>query len=348
MEKQVIELPREVVIGDDVLEEVAESCKRIGLKGPVLVLSGTKTKDIAGLKVLDILKKAGFKSEFAIADSIKKEDVDKIIEESKKYNFIVGVGGGTVIDVAKYSAFKLSIPFVSVPTAPSHDGIASSRATLSYNGIKYSYDARAPRAIIADLKIVSRAPFRLIASGCADMIAKITAVADWRLAFDEKGEEYSEYAASLALLGAQTVLSSTDLIKGREKRGIKNLLQSLISSSIAMCIAGSSRPASGSEHLISHALDTLCPDKRSLHGEQCGVGCIIASYLHGMEWQKIRDALKNLGCPVNAKELGISDAYIIKAISTARLIRANRYTILDKVNMDKKKAEEVAKITGVI
>ncbi len=348
MKKQIIELPREIVIGDDVIDDTAEMCKRIGLKGPVLVISGPHTKDVAGLKVVENLRKAGYEVDFDVAISIKKSDVDKIVEESKTHNFIVGVGGGKIIDIAKYSAYNLDIPFISVPTAPSHDGIASPRATLSYNGQKYSYDARAPRAIIADLNIISKAPFRLIASGCADMIAKLTAVTDWRLAHDEKGEYFSEYAASLALLSAQIVLNSTDKIKKRNKDGIKDLVKSLISSSIAMCIAGSSRPASGSEHLISHSLDSLVKDKKSLHGEQCGVGCIISSYLHGMDWKKVRDSLRNLGCPINSKELGVSDSYIIRAIATAKLIRPDRYTILHKIDMDEDKAEKAARITGVI
>jgi glycerol-1-phosphate dehydrogenase [NAD(P)+] len=112
-----------------------------------------------------------------------------------------------------------------------------------------------------------------------------------------------------------------------------------------MGIAGSSRPCSGSEHQFSHALDMIC-EKPALHGEQCGVGTILMTYLHGKDWERVRDALKVVKAPVNSKELGIDDSYIIKALTMAHSIR-DRYTIL-RSGLSEESAIDLAKKTGVI
>jgi glycerol-1-phosphate dehydrogenase [NAD(P)+] len=113
-----------------------------------------------------------------------------------------------------------------------------------------------------------------------------------------------------------------------------------------MSIAGSSRPASGSEHKFSHALDAMAP-KPALHGEQCGVGTIMMAYLHGGDWQRIRQALQSIGAPVDARGLGVEDRCIIQALLHAKDIRPERYTILGE-GLTKKAAQELAKVTMVI
>ncbi len=123
-------------------------------------------------------------------------------------------------------------------------------------------------------------------------------------------------------------------------------MKALVASGVAMSIAGSSRPASGSEHKFSHALDEVAP-KPALHGEQCGVGTIMCMYLHGGNWQEIRSSLETIGAPTNAAQLGIEEEYIIEALLHAHTIRPERYTILG-TGLTREAAEKVAKITGVI
>lgn len=348
MDLKGIELPREIKIGEDLVNEFGEICKELDLRGKGLILTGPNTQDIAGKKIFDSLKSSGLDVEMQISNSIDKKDVDKLVEQAKRFNFIIAVGGGKIIDVAKYSSFQLKIPYVSFPTAPSHDGIASLRATLSENGKHFSYPTKAPLAIVVDMNIIEKSPYRLVAAGCGDVIAKITAIEDWKLAHKEKGEEFNEYAASIALSAANVVLNSTKLIRKMNKKGLRDLVESLISCGIAMSIAGNSRPASGSEHLFSHALDRVCENKKSKHGEQVGVGTILCSYLHKLNWKRIRKALKDLNCPTTSRELGIQDIYIIKALVAAKDIREDRYTILNKLNLTEDKARKVAVATGVI
>jgi len=206
---------------------------------------------------------------------------------------------------------------------------------------------KVPLAIIADSSVIAKAPYRLLASGVGDVIAKFTAVLDWRLAHKLKNEYYGEYAASLALLSAKHVLCYANVIRRGDEKAVRIVMEALISSSIAMCIAGSTRPGSGSEHLFSHALDLIAP-KPALHGEQCGVGTIMMAYLHGKDWRKIRRTLKRIGAPTTAKELGIPDYYIIKALTIAHKIRPERYTILGETGLTWEAAENLARTTGVI
>lgn len=349
MEAHRIELPREIIIGNNILKNVAAACKNLHLEGSCLLLSGPTTMGVAGKAIYEELNRSGYAVESVIADSIDKAEVDKIVEKAKSFGFIIGVGGGKVIDIAKYASFKSGIQFISVPTAPSHDGIASSRATLNGdNGLRMSYDAQVPAAIMADIDIISKAPYRLIASGCADIISNMIAVEDWQLGHKKTGEYYSDYAASIAVLAANVISDSAGMIRSMDQRGIRNLMEAIVSSGAAMCIAGSSRPASGSEHSFSHALDMLYPEKKSLHGEQCGVGSILMAYLHNLPWQRIIENLKSIGCPISAEELGVPDELIIKALLAAKDIKKDRYTILNEADLDEEKAWELARVTGVV
>ncbi|MEM3703548.1 MAG: sn-glycerol-1-phosphate dehydrogenase, partial [Candidatus Bathyarchaeia archaeon] len=211
----------------------------------------------------------------------------------------------------------------------------------------FSVMAQAPTAIIADTDLIAQTPHRLLASGCGDVVAKFTAVRDWKLAHMEKNEYYGEYAASLALMSARLVMRNASLIKPKNEEGLRVLLEALISCGVAMSIAGSSRPCSGSEHLFSHALDVIKPNS-ALHGEQCGVGAIVMAYLHGVNWRHIRETLKIVGAPTNAYELGLTKEDVVKALFMAPSIRPERYTILNKLSLSLEECEEIAKLTEII
>ncbi|KAB3542712.1 MAG: NAD(P)-dependent glycerol-1-phosphate dehydrogenase, partial [ANME-2 cluster archaeon] len=273
-------------------------------------------------------------------------NIDSTITAAENTSFLVGVGGGTVIDVAKLASTMLDIPFLSVPTAAAHDGIASMRASIARDGDTVSVPAQAPLGIIADTEIIARAPHRFLASGCGDLVSNYTAVLDWELAHRLRNAPYSEYAATLSRMTAQIVMDRAETIKPELEESARLVIKALVSSGVAMSIAGSSMPASGSEHKFSHALDRIAPEP-ALHGEQCGVGTIMMMYLHGGNWQQIRDALRTVGAPTTATELGIPDRCIIDALVHASEIRPERYTILG-AGLTEDAAMNVAKITGVV
>lgn len=344
-----MQLPREVIVGKGTLARVKEVVQRLNLSGSALIIAGAKSCEIAGKKVRDLLSQTGMTVDTLLVKTATIKDVlmveDRI--ENWKPRVLIGVGGGTKIDAAKLSSSRQGIPFISVPTTLSHDGIASPLASVKGTDKPYSIMAQAPLAIVADTDIIAQAPWRSVTSGCGDVMAKFTAVKDWKLAHTEKDEYYGEYASSLALMSARLVMRNAELIKPGNNEGLRVLLEALISCGVAMSIAGSSRPCSGSEHLFSHALDIIhCP--YSMHGEQCGVGSVLAAYLHRANWKRIRDTLKHIGAPTTASELGVKDEDVVKALEMAAEIRPERYTILQKLNLDREACKKVAKITGVI
>jgi glycerol-1-phosphate dehydrogenase [NAD(P)+] len=344
-----MQLPREVIVGKDTLSSIPDVAKRLGLKGKALVMSDHQCYEIAGKAVSGFLEQSGLAVDFLYVKTMTMGDVLAVEEQIKKIKpqVLFGVGGGTVIDSAKVSSGKLKIPFISVPTTVSHDGIASPLASIKGSDKPFSVLAQAPLAIVADTQVIAKGPWRFVVSGCGDIISKYTAVKDWKLAHMEKGEYYGGYAASLALMSAKLVTENAELIVYRQDEGLRVLLEALISCGVAMSIAGSSRPCSGAEHLFSHALDII-NSKHAMHGEQCGVGSILTAYLQKGDWQRIKTTLKHLGAPTTAAELGIQDAEVVKALEMAAKIRPERYTILHKLNLGVEACEKTAKATGVI
>ena len=216
-------------------------------------------------------------------------------------------------------------------------------SSIRSEGRKTSMQAIPPIAVVADTKIISKAPRRLLGAGVGDIISNQTAVLDWKLAGQKA--DYSEYAAALSEMAAKLVVHDIEKVASGSEEGVRLVVKALISSGVAMSIAGTSRPASGGEHKFSHWLDSNC-DNPALHGEQCGLGSIVTMYLHGGNWEKIRDTLSTVKAPVTAKELGIDESLLLSALINSKEIRPQRTTILDKKTSSQ--IEEAALATGVI
>lgn len=341
-----MELPREVWMGPGVLKKVSGTCRRLSLGKRGYLVADENTFEIAGREIENSLLEEDIEVDHSLISRADLKTAEKISKDSEDSDFLLGVGGGTCIDIAKYVSFQGGKPFISVPTAASHDGIASSGASIKGRESPTSVQAQAPLAIIADTLVIRDSPFYLTAAGCGDMIANYTAVLDCELASKENNDSYSEYAAALSRMSAKLVEKNVDVIKEGTEEGARKIVKALISSGVAMSIAGSSRPASGAEHLFSHALDQIVPDP-ALHGEQCGVGAILMTELHGEDWKFIRRSLKIVGCPTNAEELGVESEYIIEALTKAHQIRPERYTVL-RDGLSEEEAKELAKKTEVI
>jgi len=344
-----MQLPREVIVGKDVLRRVGETCRRLGFSGSALVVTGPKVEGIAAAPVIESLTKSGLKVQQTLVESSSISQSREVEGEITRFkpSVVIGVGGGKDIDIAKLSSANKHVPFISVPTAASHDGIASPVVAMKGYGKPYSSMAQAPIAIMADVGLIARSPFRLLASGCGDVVGKYTAVRDWRLAHRIRNEYYGDYAADLALMSARLVMRNVNIIRTMSETGIRTVVEALISCGVAMSIAGSSRPCSGAEHLFSHALTMTAP-RPALHGEQVGVGTIMCAYLHGANWQLIREVLQRIGAPTSARQLSTENKYVIKALTMAHKIRPDRYTILGEKGLTHDAAERVAQVTNVI
>jgi glycerol-1-phosphate dehydrogenase [NAD(P)+] len=322
-----MQLPRDVVIGHDVFGQIPSVCEDLKLGSSALLISGKGTMGFAGNDVRNVLETSCTIKPF-LAEEISIAVIKKAQKAAAGLDFVIGVGGGRVIDTAKIVSYNLDLQFISIPTAASHDGIASSRASVPTVEGHASLDAQPPIAIVADTGIIASAPHRLLAAGCADVISNYTAILDWELAHRVKGEPMSEYAIALSKMTAEILMKNAHMIKPNQEQSAWFVIKALVSSGVAMSIAGSSRPASGGEHKFSHALDRLAPGK-ALHGESCGIGTIISMYLHGGDWRGIRSSLKSIGAPVTPRELGIDDAIAVEALLMAKTIRPERFTIFD-------------------
>ncbi|SDJ74750.1 glycerol-1-phosphate dehydrogenase [NAD(P)+] [Halovenus aranensis] len=345
-----IRLPRNVVVGHGVLDQTGDAISDLHLGGTPLVVTSPTPREVAGERVRRELSALGETPEMVVVEEASFDEIERVIEvvEGMNPGYLVGVGGGKAIDIAKMAAADQGLGFISVPTAASHDGIVSGRGSVPDGGTRHSVAADPPLAVIADTEILADAPWRLTTAGCADIISNYTAVRDWQLANRLQNAEYSRYAGALSRMTAEMLVENASSLKPGLEQSAWVVVKALVSSGVAMSIADSSRPASGAEHLFSHQLDRLAPGE-ALHGHQVGVGSILTAYLqdgdHG-EFQNIRSALATIGAPTTAEELGIDGETILEALSTAHEIR-DRYTILGN-GIDRDAAREAATATGVL
>ncbi len=344
-----MEFPRKVLIGKDILVQTPDVCKELLFEEKGLIITGHDTYHAAGKVVEDAMLDAGFDVSVHRTGNATPMNVEAVKAESTAINarFLLAVGGGSKIDIAKMAAKDLKIPFISIPTSVAHDGIASDRASLKSDAGPKSVSAVPPLGIVADIGVIAKSPYRFLAAGCADVISNLTALMDWDFARRLRNEDYSRSAASLSQYSAETIMENAELIRPNLEESVWLAIRPIIISGISMSVAGTSRPTSGSEHLFSHALDINHPGK-ALHGEQCGVGSILMMYLHGGDWKRIRDSLDAIGAPTTAKQLGLEPEDIIDALVKAHTIRKERFTILGENGLDRETAEIVAKTTGVI
>jgi len=203
-----MELPRKVAVGNGVVLELPEICADLKLEPRALIVTGPHTDDVVGKAIFKMLEDGGFQPETLICSASKMEEVDRAerLALELEAGFLIGAGGGRSIDIAKLASLRVDLPFLSVPTAASHDGICSAQASLTINGETASVPAHAPLAIVADTKIISQAPARLLAAGCGDIISNYTAILDWQLAHRLRNEEYSEYASALSGMTARMIV----------------------------------------------------------------------------------------------------------------------------------------------
>lgn len=344
---KLVEFPRNVIAGHGVLGSVSEICSNIHTGKVGTMITGEKTMEAAGRAVLGYMDK--YDLDVCSVGDATIENVEKAEAQIKEFgsSFILAVGGGSKIDLSKIVAKNLNLPFISIPTSASHDGIASNRASLKSAEGSRSVESTSPMGIIADTEVIHKAPYRLLAAGCADVISNLSALKDWDFARRLRNETFSRSAYALSKFAAECIIDDSDLISPRTEESVWVAIKPVILSGTSMCIAGSSRPTSGAEHMISHTIDMKYPG-RALHGEQCGVASIMTMYLHGGNWMTIRQALSNIGAPTTAKQLGLSREELLEAMVHAHEIRTDRFTVLGDRGIDYEAAEKVAEETGVI
>lgn len=237
---------------------------------------------------------------------------------------IIGIGGGRSLDVAKYLAFLARLPNIAVPTSLSNDGFCSPGASLTIAGARRSLPAALPYGVIIDTDACLAAPEQLWLSGVGDLVAKLTAVRDWKLSFHATGESVNDFAALLSDATVHQFISRPV----RDETGARLLGTSLMLNGIAMEICGSSRPASGSEHLVSHALDSFATRPR-LHGIQVGMATYLVSRLQGgMQSDTVNRLFSECGFWEALRRDPLPRKEWLEAFRRAPSIKPGFYTIL--------------------
>jgi glycerol-1-phosphate dehydrogenase [NAD(P)+] len=188
--------------------------------------------------------------------------------------WLVAAGDGTIHDTVRFVAKERGVRFVAYPTAAAVDAYVSATSAMTWHGYKVTVPAVAPIAVIADTDVFSAAPYRLTVSGLGEVVGKYTSLADWKIASLLTGEPYCGRLASLIGEAADAVRSVMPAIQRGDKGGYEQLMYTLLMSGTAMQICGSSRPASGAEHHLSHLweLEVINPRLGALHGEKVGIG----------------------------------------------------------------------------
>ncbi|CAL9586616.1 3-dehydroquinate synthase [Streptomyces sp. enrichment culture] len=270
-------------------------------------------------------------------DAVRLADAMK----SGRYDAVVGLGGGKIIDCAKFAAARVGLPLVAVPTNLAHDGLCSPVATLDNDAGRGSYGVPNPIAVVIDLDVIREAPARFVRSGIGDAVSNISAVMDWELSHRVNGEKVDGLAAAMARQAGEAVLRHPDGIG--DNGFLQVLAEALVLTGIAMSISGDSRPSSGACHEISHAFDLLFPKRAASHGEQVGIGAAFAMYLRGAHEESAYTAevLRRHGLPVFPEEIGFTRDEFVRVVEFAPETRPGRYTILEHLDLKTEQIKDI-------
>ena len=294
----------------------------------VVIYFGNGLIDLFGMKVMESMRAAGVTVlEYQELDTVAIEDIIPLaFAIPNKAKAVVSIGGGKVIDAGKYAAYLRGIPFISVPTSSSSDGFSSASASLLVGGRRNSVPAKLAYGIVVDTEVISTAPERFIYSGIGDMVAKITSLYDWVYEAEHGASVLNDFAVMVAKKAVNSFVR-TPFKTIHDEVFLKELLDSLAMSGIANEIAGSSAPTSGSEHLISHALDKFL-EVPQLHGVQVGIATYLMAKVQDHRYKRINKIFTDTGFWDYVATVGMRKEDFIRAIDMAPDMKPYRHTYL--------------------
>lgn len=280
---------RDILIEEDAVKKLPELINKYRYK-KICIVCDLNTLEVAGESVCSVLESAGISYDkvlFEERELVPDEDaiVHLLTGIPNKCDLLMGVGSGTINDLCRYISYKMKIDYFIVATAPSMDGYASSGSPLIVKHLKTTFDVCAPKGIIGDLNILVQAPVEMIAAGIGDMIGKCVCLTDWKIANLINGEYICDEVVKMVECSMMQVLQcAKDAIAGK-KNAIQTVMEGLVLTGIAMSFVGNSRPASGSEHHLSHYWEMMFlleGKKDPLHGAKVGIGTVASIRLYEM------------------------------------------------------------------
>lgn len=331
-----IQIPALLRIKPNTLYKLGKYLRRNDFKR-IALFYGDGMKDLVGQVVAISLDSSEIHVESTM--TVATNDIEEIVaisfEVPGSAQAIVAIGGGMVIDYAKYAGFLTRRPVIAVPTALSNDGFCSPGASLKVEGRRVSCPANLPFGVVLDTAVIAKSPERFTQSGIGDLLSKFSAVTDWKLSYWETGEQVNDFAVLIALQSVENLVNfpQKDITN---PDFLKLVGGALVMSGVAMEVSGSSRPASGSEHLISHAYEKHAT-KPSMHGLQVGVATLGTMWLQEHpRLPAVKQVFADCGFDAFMATNKLQRTAFEQAIIDAPAIKPGQYTILSpRGNIDK-------------
>ncbi len=334
-----------IYIGNGVLDKTIEVCLK-NSKSRLFLMADENTYQVCGRHVEDLLKVLDIKTFVYPKQGHDLVPDEKslgrlLIEFDSNTDLILVIGSGVLNDLGKLLSYRVGVPYIIVGTAPSMDGYASVVSPLIVDGVKITVPTTYPLSIIGDTSIMKKAPMEMLQAGFGDIIGKITALADWRLAKEVIDETYCETCVKIVENALEKCLNNADGLYKREEKAVRYVMEGLVLSGIAIGLNGDSRPASGAEHNFAHYWDMDAISRgmgHPLHGNSVAVGTVISAYVYDMvkdelpgsidlpDVHMIEDKLLKLKSTVNPKDLGIPKDLFEKSMKEAMDLK-ERYTV---------------------
>ena len=347
----------EIIVDNGVLQKIPDLINKLDLGRSCAIVDDANTRKVAGLEIMDLLRSNDCSVSEVVVNNPDETNVSKVVAATQDKDFLIGVGGTSVLDVTKLAAYRKGSRYILFSTGMANDGMSSKTCSIIVGGKKETIPVNLADAVIVDMTILSRAPSWMIAAGCGDLVADVTAIKDWQLGRDDKKEPYCDSLADWEMSALDSVMNNLEQIRSRTESGTKSLVWALIKKGLGMSMWGSSRPASGSEHLWSHWLDHYAEEHNTRlgqHGEQVGIGTLLMAKYHQLynpNWwsaeerpnyqaESITSFLRDVGAYTNPTEIGVSRELSIQAFLGAWQYRKTRYTILHKRHPDLSDAEK--------
>jgi glycerol-1-phosphate dehydrogenase [NAD(P)+] len=277
-------LPEEIFLGPGAGDTLTEVVKRY-LGAKILLVADPDTRK-AGETALETLRNQAFQiHELLLPKQPHADDaaIESILSEATGITGMLAVGSGTINDLVKSAATRCGVEYVVLGTAASMNGYASGIAAITSKGVKITLPARPPRAIVLDEAILMAAPLEMSQAGLGDLLSKPVSMADWWLGHRLEGSSYSDLPGKIVGEAVRTATANASGIPSRDPVAYQALARAVVLSGVSMVVAGSSSPASGGEHLMSHLWDMeahLAGKPLRLHGAQVGVATLISAALY--------------------------------------------------------------------
>lgn len=323
--------PAIIKTGDNILGSIDELLRSAHLFFPKKIL-------VTQEYLWDIYKDVLSVNEFSDVVFVKGGTIDEVDFLNGKIKnqdaLVLAFGGGSVLDIVKYCASKCDAPYITVPSTLSNDAVYSCVSRLTSNGKKKSYGVQPPIGIIVDLGVISKSPRKLLLAGVADIVSNLSALEDWKLAHKNTGEPINELAFMLSKESVMPLLRYRGVDTVTNFDFLFDLTNAIVTSGLAMIIAGNTRVSSGAEHLISHAIDEYFPEKSTIHGLQVGWAHLVIekNYRKNSDmYSELKEFYDSIGVTEAIKEcIQWKEEDIQMLIPFAKQIR-NRYTVFNAI-----------------